>query len=65
MTDYRPERDIKAVKAFSFALMAAPLFGLFLLLTGLGTGSYVRVGLGALFLAASPFVVRRVWRGTD
>jgi len=69
MTGYRAERDdddsagdLISVKTFSFALMAAPLLGLFLLLTGLG-GGYVRAGFGVLLLAATPFIVRWVWRG--
>jgi len=60
MTDYRPERDIRAVKAFSFSLLAAPLAGLFLLVTGLGAGSYIRIAFGTLLLAVSPFVIRKV-----
>lgn len=70
MAGYRPEPesedgwdDFIAVKTFSFALLAVPLLGLFLLLTGLGAGGYVRVAFGALLLAASPFIVRWVWRG--
>lgn len=67
--NYRPkpedERadDLISVKLLSFALLAAPLIGLFLLLTGLGSGGYVRVAFGVVLLAASPFIVRRVWRG--
>lgn len=66
---YRPEPEdkgagkIRSVKAFSSALLAAPLIGIFLLLTGLGSGAYIRVALGVLFLAASPFIARWVWRG--
>jgi hypothetical protein len=67
---YRPEPDSEggddfiSVKTFSFALLAAPLTGLFLLLTGLGEpGGYVRAAIGALLLAVSPFILRWVWRG--
>jgi hypothetical protein len=70
MAGYRPEPesevgadDFVGVKTFSFALLAVPLLGLFLLLTGLGAGGYVRVAFGALLLAVSPFIVRWVWRG--
>ena len=52
-----------SVKTFGFALLAAPLIGLFLLLTGLVTGGYVRIAFGVLLLALSPFIVRKVWRG--
>jgi hypothetical protein len=67
---YRPDPDSEggddliSVKTFSFALLAAPLTGLFLLVTGLGEhGGYVRVAIGALLLAVSPFILRWVWRG--
>lgn len=65
---YRPEPEVDgddpiSVKTFGFALLAAPLIGLWLLLTGLAGGGYVKIGFGALMLAASPFIVRLVWRG--
>lgn len=70
MAGYRPEpegesgaEDFIAVKTFCFALLAVPLLGLFLLLTGLGVGGYVRGAFGVLLLAASPSIVRWVWRG--
>ena len=70
MAGYRPEPEsenlwdrIHSVKTFSTGLLAAPFIGLFLLLSGLGAGGYVRVVLGVLLLAASPFIVRWVWRG--
>jgi hypothetical protein len=65
---YRPEPEVDgedpiSVKTFSFALLVAPLIGLFLLLAGLAGGGHVMIALGALMLAASPFIVRWVWRG--
>jgi hypothetical protein len=55
MADYRPEPESEngsahliSVKTFSFALMAVPLVGLFLLLTGLGAGGYDRVAFGGV-----------------
>jgi hypothetical protein len=66
---YRPEPEggeddnLMLVKTFSSALLTGPIIGLFLLLTGLADGGYIRVTLGVLMLAVSPFIIRWVWRG--
>ena len=49
-------------KNLSFLLLAPPLVGLFLLITGVAARGYIRVALGVFLLAVTPFAARAAWR---
>jgi hypothetical protein len=69
MAGYKDNNEIPGLaeygapsKNLSFLLLAPPLLGLFLLITGIAAHGYIRIGLGVLLLGVTPFTARFFWR---